>query len=182
MKTQKNRKHIRWRKWDYGASGRYFITICTKGRLPYFGRILPQIYKGLAPDYHLGDLYSYMEPSKAAVVADECWRQIPLHYPFVQLDTFVIMPNHLHGILFFDKPDENSWKPNQFGPQRDNLATVLGSFKAAVSRQARQLGGSFHWQTKYHDRVLRDEIEYKIRVRYMWQNPKKWREDEWYWG
>ena len=90
------------------------------------------------------------------------------------------MPNHLHGILFFDKPGKSDWQPNRFGPQKDNLAVVLGSFKAAVSQVVRKRGVSFEWQTRYHDRVLRNDTEYQIRLQYMWNNPLHWEHDDLY--
>ena len=198
-----SRKHIRWRFWDYGADGGYFITICTKHRVPYFGSIRPDLHvpddvgTGHAPDdvgpghalalpenggraLDLQDLTSYLVPTAAAHIAFQCWQDIPNHYPFVRLDAVVIMPNHLHGILFFDKPDKTDWQPNQFGPQQDNLAVVLGSFKAAVSRQVRKRGEAFGWQVRYNDRVLRNETEYQIRLRYMWNNPYHWEDDDLY--
>jgi putative transposase len=179
-----SRKHIRWRIWDYGADGGYFITICTKNRVPYFGTIRPDLHTpgdvGPGHALDLQDLSTYLMPTAAAHIAFQCWREIPSHYPFVRLDEVVIMPNHLHGILFFEKPDKTDWQPNQFGPQKDNLAAVLGSFKSAVSRQVRKQGDAFGWQTRYNDRVLRNETEYQNRLRYMWNNPYHWEDDDLY--
>ena len=69
--------------WDYGREAAYFITICTKGRCYYFG------------DVH----YSEMKLSDAGQIAHERWHEIPAHFAFVHLDAFVVMPNHVHGIL-----------------------------------------------------------------------------------
>jgi REP element-mobilizing transposase RayT len=209
-----SRKHIRWRFWDYGADGGYFVTICTKNRVPYFGCIrpdlpdIPAVGTGHAlslpeNDGHalplpendgnalslpendgnalsLQDISTYLIPTAAAHIAFQCWQDIPTHYPFVRIDEVVIMPNHLHGVLFFDKPDKTDWQPNRFGPQKDNLAVVMGSFKAAVSRQVRKRGDGFGWQVRYNDRVLRNETEYQIRLRYMWNNPYHWEDDDLY--
>ena len=76
--------------YDYGANGCYYVTICTKNRMHYFGEIVDDEMK-LSP---IGD------------IAEKFWIDIPNHFPFVILDEFVVMPNHIHGILFFNKTDE----------------------------------------------------------------------------
>jgi putative transposase len=75
--------------WDYGWNGAYFITICTRNRAHFFG----EINNGHTVLSHLG------------VIADILWHEIPNHNPFVDLGDFVVMPNHMHGILILDKPD-----------------------------------------------------------------------------
>ena len=70
--------------YDYGSHGFYFVTICTKDKICFFG-----------------------QASLIGNIANEYWQQIPLHFPFIELDEFIIMPNHLHGILFFNKPDKS---------------------------------------------------------------------------
>ena len=74
--------------WDYGWNGAYFITICTQNREHYFGKITD----------------AKMILSHLGVIADVLWREIPNHTPFVQLGDFVVMPNHIHGILILNKP------------------------------------------------------------------------------
>ena len=75
--------------WDYGWNGAYFITICTHHREHFFG----EVDNGT------------MRLSRTGVVADILWHQIPHHAPFVELGDFVVMPNHIHGIIILDKPD-----------------------------------------------------------------------------
>jgi REP element-mobilizing transposase RayT len=72
--------------WNYSANGGYFVTICTKNRRDYFGNIIRD------------KLYL----SKIGQIANDCWMQIPNHFPFVKLGQFVIMPNHVHGIIVID--------------------------------------------------------------------------------
>lgn len=74
--------------WNYGNNGLYFITICTAGREHYFGEITNQKKMKLTP---VGEM------------ALQCWLDIPNHFPFAKLDAFVVMPNHIHGILEIDK-------------------------------------------------------------------------------
>ena len=75
--------------WNYSSNGAYFITICTANRRNYFGEIIN----------------AEMQLSKPGEMANQCWLAIPDHFPFVLLDAFVVMPNHMHGIIIIDKPD-----------------------------------------------------------------------------
>jgi len=76
--------------WDYGWNGAYFITICTKNRKHFFGEIQGE----------------KMILSHVGVIANILWHEIPNHSKFVELGDFVVMPNHIHGILILDKPDD----------------------------------------------------------------------------
>ncbi|WP_419788682.1 hypothetical protein [Mucilaginibacter sp. SP1R1] len=69
------------------------------------------------------------------------------------------MPDHIHAILFIDKPGKTSWEVNKFGVQRDNLAAVLRGYKASVKKYALGNNIEFSWQPKYYDRVIRNEKE-----------------------
>lgn len=80
----------RLRSWNYGWNGAYFVTICTKNREFFFGEISNQ----------------QMNLSEIGEIADLCWKEIPNHFPFVELGEFVVMPNHLHGIIIIDKPHD----------------------------------------------------------------------------
>ena len=84
----------RWQTWDYGSNGAYFITICTQNRRHFFGEI---INSNIPNEYimHLNDM---------GEIAEKYWVEIPQHFPFVSLGNFVIMPNHMHGILIIDNP------------------------------------------------------------------------------
>lgn len=77
----------RLKNWDYGSNGAYFITICTKNREHYFGEIENK----------------QMMFSEMGKLAHRFWEEIPIHFPFVELGNFVVMPNHTHGILIMDK-------------------------------------------------------------------------------
>ena len=82
----------RWQTWDYGSNGAYFITICTQNRRHFFGEIIDSTI----PDesiMHLNDM---------GEMAEKYWVEIPQYFPFVSLGNFVIMPNHMHGILIID--------------------------------------------------------------------------------
>ena len=80
----------RLHSWDYGSNAAYFVTICTAGRAHYFGKIEQ----------------AQMQLSEMGKMAHQCWLAIPEHFPFVKLDTHIIMPNHVHGIIIIDKPGD----------------------------------------------------------------------------
>lgn len=140
------RKLLRIPGFDYSQSGAYFITICARDRRCLFA----DIAHGRVKLNHRGD--------KAAA----CWDDIPNHFAAVVLDAFVIMPNHVHGILLF----------TETVPGR-TLQTVVGSFKSAVSRQI----GEGVWQRNYWERVIRNEDELNRIRAYIDKNPLCWAND-----
>ncbi len=93
--------------WDYERTGAYFITICTKNREPFFGEILD----------------GKMNLSALGHFANSCWYEIPKHFPFVELGAFVVMPNHIHGIIIINKPDVNDSPMPQRLVETQNLAS-----------------------------------------------------------
>ncbi len=147
--------------YDYGSNGTYFITVCTQNKERYFGDIV------------LVDGEPAIQPTGIGQRTIDGWLSIPTFSPFVQLDAFQLMPNHLHGILFIDKPDYNDWQPNVFGPQRQNLSSVLRGFKSGVKAYATTNYIPFCWQTRYHDRVIRNNNELNRIRQYIHDNPAK---------
>ncbi|MBA3901569.1 MAG: transposase [Bacteroidetes bacterium] len=97
MDKFKNKYRIpsaRLQSWDYSSNGSYFITICTKNRKHYFGEIIEKP--------NLGE--PIMQLNEIGQLAQKYWLEIPIHYPFIELGNFVVMPNHTHGILIINKP------------------------------------------------------------------------------
>src|SRR4051812_34771123 len=125
--------------WDYGSHGLYFVTICTKDRLHYFGEIVEK------PDKETQNLVS-LQATEIGNIAQDYWLKIPEHFPFVELDEFVIMPDHVHGVLFINKPDKTDWELNKFGVQSRNLASIIRGYKASVKKYATVNEISFAWQ------------------------------------
>jgi len=119
--------------YDYGAHGLYYVTICTRNRECYFGDIAVE-----------SQGFATLRATKIGTIAHQCWLEIPQHFPFVELDEFVIMPNHVHGILFFNRPDYREWKSNAFGPQSKNLGSVIRGFKAGVKNMPPPITLNFH--------------------------------------
>ncbi len=177
--------------WDYSSPGAYFITICTKNKVNYFGGISSSQQKGSD---------SLIRLSEIGEIAKKNWSQIPDHFPFIRLDEYVIMPDHVHGILFMTDPDsfvDNGGTQdfasvlrgdkiigvqnlesigqnnNKFGPQSKNLASVIRGYKASVKSYATINNIDFHWHTRYHDRVIRNIEEYNRIRSYIRENPAK---------
>ena len=154
--------------WDYGWNGAYFITICTKNRVCFFG----EIKNGKMIFSEIGRL------------AHKFWNEIQNHFTFVVLDEFVIMPNHVHGIIIIDKPaNEHTTRTtpaqNRFrNPGKNNISSIIGSYKSVVSKYAHQIDEIFNWQPRFYDRIIRNAKEfYKIR-KYIRYNPAKWENDK----
>ncbi len=189
---------IRLKGFDYGQNASFFVTVCTKDRNNYFGKMKPTIER--TENWEDEFIYhNYLEKTKIGQIAIDFWKSIPLHHPYVKLDTFVVMPNHVHGILIFDKLANNP-KPaethcnaslpsipfanldsldciNKFGPQSKNLSSVLRGYKAAVKTEAIIRKIDFSWQPRFHDRIIRNEEEYERIKNYILNNPIKWDSD-----
>ncbi|MCX6223636.1 MAG: transposase [Bacteroidia bacterium] len=153
-----HRQSTRLHVWDYGSNGKYFVTICTENKVPYFG-VIGNFCLTSTP---IGDY------------ATKCWYSIPDHYPFVELDAFFLMPDHLHGIICIAKKERSEWKQNQFGPQIQNLGAVVRGFKGAVTSYAKTNSIPFQWQSRYFDRVIRSDHELNLIRDYIRDNPEQW--------
>jgi putative transposase len=158
--------------WDYGANGLYFVTICTKDKTPFLGEIV-ETQSGETHSEETRSIVSLRE-TEIGQVAYHNWLQIPEYAPFVELDEFVIMPDHLHGILYINKPDKIDWQPNKFGGQSKNLASIIRGYKSSVKTYATHNLIDFMWQPKYYDRVIRDEKEHNNIRQYIYDNPEQW--------
>jgi putative transposase len=161
----KNRKLPRKRGYDYSNPGGYFVTICTKFRDDIFDKVIE--HKMVYTEY--GD------------IANNVWQEIPKHYPYINLDEYIIMPDHIHGILWIN--DMINGHINTAGKGHAlslrGLSTVIGSYKSAVSKKIHELGiFDFKWQTSFHDRIIRSDDEL-IKIRnYIVNNPKNCLKDK----
>ena len=158
----------RLQNWDYGRNGTYLVTLCTQDREWYFGEVM----------------HGEMKLSETGKIAMKFWQEIPDHFPFVKLDAFVIMPDHIHGIVVINKsPEETqnlaspsksiSGPKNKFGPQSKNLASVIRGFKTGVTLYARNHDIGFAWQPRYHDQIIRNGAVLRSMRKYIMNNPKR---------
>ena len=83
MESKRRRKRTRLDGYDYSRAGDYFITICKQNRFEYFGEIQNE----------------EMKLSRIGIIANQCWLELPNHFPNVKLDEYIVMPNHIHGII-----------------------------------------------------------------------------------
>lgn len=166
----RGRRSIRLRGYDYTAAGAYFITICTQDRECLFG--------------HVKDASVHYNPF--GKIAAECWQQIPDHFPNVRLDEWVVMPNHVHGIIVIVSGTHAVGRTHASplrvyrGPDRGSIGAIVGSYKSAVTKRINVLRGKPGervWQREYHDRIIRNDDEWE-RIRwYIRRNPEKWDSD-----
>jgi putative transposase len=163
----KQRRSIRLPQFDYTQPGAYTVTICTQPGAPMLGRITDGVVR--LNDY--------------GKVVEHCWRQIPAHNHAVDVDAFVLMPNHLHGIVFLaqDAPGRGTAcraPTERFGqPVPGSLPTLIRSFKSAATRRINLLRGTPGgrvWQRGYYERVIRNERELNAVRRYIAYNPLRW--------
>ena len=114
-------------------------------------------------------------------IADECWRAIPEHFPFVELGAYVIMPNHVHGIIvirrgtIYRAPTTEQFQK----PVAGSIPTIIRTFKAAVTRRVgREHNATGIWQRNYYEHVIRDEQDLQNKTDYINANPSLWDEDD----
>lgn len=149
---------------DYASAGTYFVTICTRHRAPLFGRILD----------------GAMHLSQAGRIFADCWLQLPHHFPDLELDAFVIMPDHIHGILTITRHQRN--RHDMTRRECDipgSLGVIIRSLKSATTREinrTRGLPGSI-WQRGYNERIVRSHASLERIRRYIANNPATWHRD-----
>jgi len=165
--------------WNYSSNAAYFITICTVNREHYFGEIIQH----------------NMQLSEIGKKANDNWLDIPNHFSFVVLDAFVIMPNHVHGIIVIDKPIaaetlhatslQSSKSPSiknkimaDISPKPGSLSTITRSFKSSVTKWCNENKIQFGWQSRFHDHIIRNNDEFRRIRNYIINNPANWKEDK----
>ena len=127
--------------------------------------------------------------SSIGVIADILWYEIKNHAKNIKLDKFIVMPNHIHGILILSGNEKDIHKDietlyiskNRFQNQgKNSISSIIGSYKSAVSKHAHRLGFSFGWQSRFYDNIIRDERAYRNIVEYIENNPIRWESDKFY--
>jgi putative transposase len=156
----------RLRHWDYSTSGGYFVTICTHLRKPFFGTIED------------GELFL----SPIGEVVSQEWIKTASLRESVELDEYVIMPNHVHGIIIL-KSVVGTGVQRSEEMKSVSLGMIIGQFKSACTRRIRaENNKSFTWQSRFYDHVIRDEIDLQRIRKYIRENPLKWVLDDYYHG
>jgi len=137
------RRSIRLHDYDYSATGAYFITICTQGRACLFGEVVD----------------GAMCLNGTGAMIESVWNLLPQRYPGITLDAFVVMPNHIHGIVSIDGPVGAIHELPLHQRRSMTLPKVVGYLKMNSAKrinQSRNTPGIRVWQRNYYERVIRD--------------------------
>jgi putative transposase len=193
----RNRKNIRLKGYDYSSKGLYFITICTKDREYYLGKINNQKF----------------EYSPIGAIAYTYWNEIPKHFKNIRLGEFIIMPNHIHGIIEIVCPPHgvdlqsptNSLAGSRHGvtPQSQqespvgsshgkanknefgktipgSISAIIGQYKSSVTRWCNKNDYNFAWQSRFHDHIIRGESDFNRIEQYIINNVANWKDDKFF--
>ena len=161
--TIHHRKSIRYKDYDYSHSGYYFVTICTEHHKCLFGHITK----------------SHMELNELGSNVNDCWLEIPSHFPFVTLKEYVIMPNHVHGIIVINNQNDilnKLPKSGEIHGTSNTIGSIIRGFKIGVSKYANQ----DIWQRNYHEKIIRTEGMYEHIAEYIIKNPYNWKKDDFF--
>ncbi|NBU64015.1 MAG: transposase [Chloroflexia bacterium] len=147
--------------WEYTAPGAYFITICTYQNRPYFGK----------PD----------NLSPVGQIATTCWHDIPHHHTVpITLGAFVVMPNHIHGLIELGGNQGAAPQPAaalQSHPHlripANSIPAIIRGYKSAVTKLAHRQGINFRWHSRYYDHIVRDDAAYNRITQYILTNPQR---------
>ena len=180
-KYRKQSARAMWHDYDGGL---YFVTICTKERVHYFGEISEN-------EMHLTEVGQYVV---------EQIRNVQVHYNYAKIPLWVVMPNHLHAIVIIDGDNipykrrvvktldgsmvesrrATTLQQRGIANMQGWLSVVVGGIKSAVTKFANERGIPFVWQTRFHDHIVRDICEMNQIADYIENNVQKWEMDKFY--
>ncbi|MGZ3524430.1 MAG: transposase [Thermodesulfobacteriota bacterium] len=155
----RKRRQVRLRDYDYSQSGYYFVTICAKDRKGFFGSVAE----------------GKMNLNICGEIVSKCWYDLPKHYLNCSLDSFIIMPNHVHGVVAIDNENVvgNGLKPFP----THGLSEIIRGFKSFSSRKINEEirnDDEFQWQKSFYDHVIRTDQSLESIREYIQNNPLKW--------
>ncbi len=187
-----NRKTIRLKEYDYSQNGAYYVTMCTQNERCMFGTIKN----------------GKIVLNDAGRAVENNWQELPQRFLNIKLDEFIVMPNHLHGIIHivggnvihgvgagFPRPDigilsRNAPENNPAliidegrGNRAPTLGQILAYYKYGTAKQInaiRNTAGARFWQRNYYEHIIRDEKDLDRIREYITNNPAQWEEDEYY--
>jgi len=190
--SERHRRSIRLREYDYTLAGGYFITICTHQRQPLFGTITDGV----------------VTLSRAGEIVRQCWLDLPRSFPFVELDAFVVMPNHMHGVIvLITDHNRGNGEGEAFplnlgcetqaitgnasplrpqlhlacGTRSGSLPAIIQNYKSDSTRKVNKHNktpGSPLWQRNYYEYVIRNHYSLDEIRDYIEANPSTWLRDE----
>lgn len=168
-----HRRSIRLKGYDYTQNGAYFVTIVTWRRECLFGEVVN----------------GEMMLDRRGQIADECWREVSNHFPYVELGSYIIMPNHMHGIIVISADrmvtmdvGATHASPLQKRPRGvlpGSLGAIIGSYKSAVTKRiGRDMNETGIWQRNYYEHVIRNDKDLQNKTDYIEANPLLWEQDD----
>ena len=171
--AEHHRKFLRMKGYDYAQAGGYFVTIVTQGRECLFGEIVG----------------GEMRLNPFGKIVNEEWLRSAEIRREIELDAFVVMPNHIHGIVFIHNntigatgrsplPIQNRYP---HGPSPKSLSSFVAGFKSSVTKRINLLDGAPGapvWQRNYYEHIIRDQTDYERIFNYIITNPSNWLKDE----
>lgn len=176
----RRKNSVRLPGYDYASPNAYFVTLCVFGKSCVLGEI------------HSGKMIL----SEIGEVANQFWLEIPKHYNQIEIDEYVLMLNHIHGIVLIkdavnsidfrssrgvrsNTPTKETNFFSRISPKESSLSVVIRNYKSAVTRVCRMKGYcDFKWQRGFYDHIIRDEKELSGIRSYISDNPVKWDIDE----
>ena len=172
----------------------------TKNREHFFGEIVEA--DATVETLHATSLPTTertMRLNEIVKLAEKYWMEIPTHFPFIELGNFVVMPNHVHGILIIDKPAEtlhcnvstNTTNANEnintkneqmakISPKSGSISTIIRSYKSVVSKNVHLIHADFEWQSRFHDHLIHSAKSFERIQNYISTNPQNWKDDKFY--
>jgi REP element-mobilizing transposase RayT len=165
-----HRRSIRLKNYDYSHSGAYFVTVCTHNRECLLGEITD----------------SEMVVNEYGTIVSKSWEWLGVQYDHVELDAWMIMPNHMHGIIVINHDScrgGSRTAPTATVPmmKRKPVGRLIGAFKTVSTKQINQIRntpGISVWQRNYYEHIIRDEKSLENIRNYIINNPAQWEEDE----
>lgn len=185
-RKEHRRRSIRLPGYDYASAGFYFVTICARRGECLLGEVVDG-------EMHINDW---------GQIASQCWSRIPDHFQHVELDAWVVMPNHMHGIIVITSKGEaspasasstddlTSTEPQHQckAPARDasplqpgSLGAIVGNFKSVTTRRInrrRDMAGTPFWQRNYWEHIIRNQASLDRIREYIEDNPACWADDQ----
>jgi REP element-mobilizing transposase RayT len=167
-----SRRSIRLKGYDYSQAGAYFVTICTQNQECLFG----DITDGIMRANHFGK------------IVGEQWNDIPQRFPVVQLDQFVVMPNHIHGVLVVVGAPLAGGQLRAAARAAPTVGDIVGGYKSLsvhhclhwIKQNVPQQRLGQLWQRNYWEHIIRDESELNSIREYIRNNPAQWEMDKLY--
>ena len=161
------RKHPRLANYDYSSAGAYFVTMCTQNRRCVLSHI---VGRGLAPAETIGIEYTSFGES-----AEKQLCLLEHRYPYLAVDQYVIMPNHIHAIMILNDETAAGASP------RPTITDIVCAYKSLTTRECKKNGfdGKL-FQTSFYEHIIRGREDYEELVKYICENPIRWYYDELY--